>query len=45
MNRWFHSSPLKADAWGVSAMVAFSILIIISIEKWVRRKYFKNDTM
>jgi len=45
MNRWFHSSPLKGDAWGVSAMVAFSILIIISIEKWVRRKYFKNDTM
>jgi Ca2+-transporting ATPase len=42
MNRWFHSSPLKADAWGMSAMVAFSILITISIEKWVRRKYFKN---
>lgn len=45
MNRWFHSSPLKADAWGVSAMVAFSILIIVSIEKWARRKYFKNSTM
>lgn len=42
MNRWFHSSPLKAEAWGVSAMVAFSILIIISVEKWIRRKYFKN---
>lgn len=42
MNRWFHSSPLKAEAWGVSAAVAFSILIIISIEKWVRRKFFKN---
>ncbi len=42
MNRWFHSSPLKAEAWGLSAMVAFSILITISIEKWVRRKYFKN---
>ncbi|MFE3869544.1 cation-translocating P-type ATPase [Flavobacterium sp. LS2P90] len=42
MNRWFHSSPLKAEAWGVSAMVAFSILIIISLEKWIRRKYFKN---
>jgi len=42
MNRWFHSSPLKAEAWGVSAMVAFSILIIISIEKWIQRKYFKN---
>ncbi|MFV7236061.1 cation-translocating P-type ATPase [Flavobacterium sp. ZB4R12] len=42
MNRWFHSSPLKAEAWGVSAMVAFSILIIISVEKWIQRKYFKN---
>jgi magnesium-transporting ATPase (P-type) len=45
MNRWFHSSPLKAQAWGVSAAVAFSILIIISIEKWVRRKFFKNSKM
>ncbi|WP_426094438.1 cation-translocating P-type ATPase [Flavobacterium sp. DSR2-3-3] len=45
MNRWFHSSPLKAEAWGVSAMVAFSILIIISIEKWIQRKYFKNIEM
>ncbi|HSN47989.1 MAG TPA: cation transporting ATPase C-terminal domain-containing protein, partial [Flavobacterium sp.] len=42
MNRWFYSSPLKAEAWGVSAVVAFSIFIIISIEKWVRRKFFKN---
>lgn len=45
MNSWFHSSPLKAEAWGISAAVAFSILIIISIEKWVRRKFFKNSTM
>ncbi|SFE95739.1 cation-translocating P-type ATPase [Flavobacterium xueshanense] len=45
MNRWFHSSPLKAEAWGVSAMVAFSILIIISIEKWIQRKYFKSVKM
>ena len=45
MNRWFHSSPLKAGAWGVSAAVAFSILIIISIEKLIRRKFFKNGTM
>jgi calcium-translocating P-type ATPase len=42
MNRWFHSSPLKAEAWGVSAAVASSILIIISIEKWIRRKFFRN---
>ncbi|RTY85956.1 cation-translocating P-type ATPase [Flavobacterium sp. RSP15] len=45
MNRWFHSSPLKAEAWGISAMVAFSILIIISVEKWIRRKLYKNDTL
>ncbi|QIH40223.1 HAD-IC family P-type ATPase [Flavobacterium sp. Sr18] len=45
MNRWFHSSPLKAEAWGVSAVVAFSILIIISIEKWIRRKFFNNIKM
>lgn len=45
MNRWFHSSPLKAEAWGASAIVAFSILIIISVEKWIRRKYFKNIKM
>jgi Ca2+-transporting ATPase len=45
MNRWFHSSPLKMEAWGVSATVAFSILIIISIEKWVRRKFYKNSTL
>ena len=45
MNRWFHSAPLKAEAWGISAAVAFSILIIISIEKWIRRKFFKNSTL
>ena len=45
MNRWFHSSPLKAEAWGISALVAFSILIVISIEKWIRRKYFNHIEM
>ncbi|TDD74878.1 cation-translocating P-type ATPase [Flavobacterium caseinilyticum] len=45
MNRWFHSSPLKVEAWVVSASVAFSILIIISIEKWIRRKFYKNSTL
>ena len=45
MNRWFHSSPLKAEAWGVSAIVAFSILIVISVEKWIRRKYFNHIKM
>jgi len=41
MNQVFKSSPLYFDAWGLSASVAFSILIIIGFEKWVRRKYFK----
>jgi Ca2+-transporting ATPase len=45
MNRWFHSSPLKADAWGLSATVAFSILIVITVEKWMRRKYFSKIEM
>lgn len=40
MNRWFQSSPLKAEAWGISALVACSILIIIGFEKWIRQKYF-----
>jgi Ca2+-transporting ATPase len=43
MNRWFHSSPLKGDAWVLSAAVAFSILIIISIEKWIRQKMLKHN--
>ncbi|MFN4764585.1 cation-translocating P-type ATPase [Gillisia sp. Q332] len=42
MNHWFHTSPLKAEAWGMSFIVAFSILIIIGIEKWIRYHYFKN---
>ncbi len=42
MNRWFHSSPLKADAWGLSTVVAFSIMIIIGIEKWLRQKYYQK---
>ncbi len=40
MNQVFKSSPLYYDAWGLSAAVAFSILIIIGFEKWVRRKYY-----
>jgi magnesium-transporting ATPase (P-type) len=42
MNRWFHSSPLKAEAWGLSAAVAFSIMIVIGIEKWLRQKYYRK---
>jgi magnesium-transporting ATPase (P-type) len=37
MNQWFHSSPLLAEAWAVSAVVACSVLIIIGIEKWFRK--------
>jgi Ca2+-transporting ATPase len=40
MNKVFKSSPLYFDAWGLSAAVAFSILIIIGFEKWVRRRYY-----
>ena len=40
MNKVFKSAPLYFDAWVLSAAVAFSILIIIGFEKWVRRKYF-----
>lgn len=43
MNRWFHSSTLKAEAWGLSAAVAFSIMIIIGIEKWLRQKYYLKN--
>jgi Ca2+-transporting ATPase len=43
MNRWFHSSPLKAEAWGLSAAVAFSIMIVIGIEKWLRQKYYSKQ--
>jgi potassium/sodium efflux P-type ATPase len=43
MNQVFKSSPINFDAWGISVSVAFSILIIIGFEKWVRRKYFKNS--
>ena len=39
MNRVFKSAPLYFDAWIVSAAVAFSILVIIGFEKWVRRTY------
>lgn len=42
MNQWFHSSPIAAEAWGFSALVALSIWVIIGIEKWVRKRYFKR---
>ena len=45
MNRWFKSSPLKADAWIISVLVAFSILIVISVEKWIRQKKLKHIKM
>ncbi len=42
MNQWFHTAPLNTEAWTMSILVAFSILIIIGIEKWIRFKYLKN---
>lgn len=38
MNSWFHSAPVKLDAWGVSAAVAFLIFPAISMEKWARAR-------
>jgi len=42
MNQWFHTARLNQEAWGFSLLVAFSILIIIGAEKWIRYNYFKN---
>lgn len=42
MNQWFHTARLNQEAWGFSFLIAFSILIIIGAEKWIRYKYFKN---
>ena len=39
MNSLFHSSSLKAEAWAISAALAFSIVPVIGIEKWIRKKY------
>lgn len=36
MQQWFDSSALKADAWGISIAIAFTILPIIGFEKWIR---------
>lgn len=43
MNKWFHTSPLNTEAWGMSFIVAFSILIIIGIEKWIRYNFYKES--
>lgn len=40
MNHWFNSSPLKAEAWLMSILMAFPLLIIVGIEKMIRQKYF-----
>ncbi|WP_158858598.1 cation-translocating P-type ATPase [Lunatibacter salilacus] len=42
MNQWFHTAPLNVAAWMFSCIAAFSVLIIIGIEKWIRYKYFKT---
>jgi magnesium-transporting ATPase (P-type) len=42
MQNWFHSSSLTAEAWGISALIAFTIIIIVGFEKWIRKKnYFR----
>lgn len=36
MNLWFHSAPLKMDAWLMSVAVAFIVFPIIAFEKWLK---------
>jgi calcium-translocating P-type ATPase len=38
MNQWFHSAPLRPDAWLLSTAVAFIIFPIVALEKWARAK-------
>ncbi|WP_143962705.1 cation-translocating P-type ATPase [Litoribacter populi] len=37
MNYWFYTSPLTIKAWGMSSLVASTILIVTSVDKWVRK--------
>lgn len=37
MHDWFHVAPLSLSDWCLCALVAFSILVIIAAEKWVRQ--------
>lgn len=36
MNTWFHSAPVKLDAWALSAGLAFLVCPIIAFTKWIR---------
>jgi Ca2+-transporting ATPase len=38
MNRWFHTAPLRLDAWVLSTGVAFMIIPIMALEKWIRAR-------
>jgi magnesium-transporting ATPase (P-type) len=38
MNTWFGSAPLPVEAWAVSAAVAFTIVPVITFEKWIRAR-------
>ncbi|MFN3402441.1 MAG: cation-translocating P-type ATPase [Cytophagaceae bacterium] len=42
MNFLFHSAPLNPEALLMSFAVGFTILPIIGVEKWIRRKVIKN---
>ncbi len=38
MNAWFDSAPLPADAWAFAAAVAFVIVPVVTVEKWISRR-------
>jgi Ca2+-transporting ATPase len=40
MNEWFHSTPLRLDAWLVSLAVALTVFPLVAFEKWLRKNYF-----
>ena len=44
MNYWFHSAPLKLNAWLASAGVGAMILPVVMIEKWIRKRMAKHKS-
>lgn len=42
MQIWFHSAPLKIDAWLMSLAVSFIVFPVIAFEKWLRLKMRKE---
>jgi magnesium-transporting ATPase (P-type) len=39
MQTLFQSAPLTLEAWGISALVAFSVVPIMAVDKWVAQRY------